>query len=78
MVELEALNEYRFYKLEAIFPQRCTNFVDDIYNTEQRICGGILTLHMVDGSINMICNRVGCFKQYDIIRDMENLLIGNP
>ena len=74
MVELEILNEYRFYKLEARFPQKCINYVDDIYSkftagdTILRMCGGFLRLHMVDNSINMICPHVGCNTQYDIIR----------
>lgn len=74
MVELETLNEYRFYKLEAQFPQRCTNYVENIYykvrddQQLQKICNGLLRLHMVDSSINMICPHVGCNTEYDITR----------
>ena len=74
MVELEILNEYRFYKLQAQFPQKCYKTVENIYSkvdnilSVQKICLGLLRLHMVDNSINMICPHVGCNTQYDIIR----------
>lgn len=69
-MELETLNEYRFYKLEAIFPSRCTFLIDDVYNRPhgKRICHGLLNLHMTGGSINMRCPHVGCHKQYEITR----------
>jgi len=76
MVELEELNQYRFYKLEPKFPSRCDNNVENIYSKlypEDKSppllpCNGLLNLHMVDGSVNMICPHVGCNKQYDISR----------
>lgn len=74
MVELEELNQYRFYTLEPQFPSRCDNLVENIYmklfknTTGCRPCGGLLNLHMTDGSINMRCPHVGCHKQYEIPR----------
>lgn len=73
MVELEELNQNRFYKLEPKFPSRCTGLVSDIYaeltgNHLQRSCNGLLVTHMIDGSINMRCPHVDCGKQYDIPR----------
>jgi len=68
-VEYEQLNQYRFYKLEPIFQERCTNFVDDMYNKDtQRLCGGSLWLNMKAGSVNLRCKHSDCFKEYDIIR----------
>jgi hypothetical protein len=55
MLELEDINEYRFYKLKPIWRERCE-------------CGGMLWLHMIDSSVNQICRHVGCFKQYEISR----------
>jgi predicted amidophosphoribosyltransferase len=72
MVELEQLNQYRFYTLEPILGTKCDNMVDNIYNRvdasqpETRLCNSILWLHMKDGSVNLICR--GCFKQQDIVR----------
>lgn len=74
MVELETLNEYRFYKLEAQFPQRCGNTIDNIYSKvdanvpKTRECFGHLTLQMIDMSVNMICPHVDCRTQYEIPR----------
>ena len=73
MVELEILNEYRFYKLKAIFPQRCQNLVDDIYmkfdpRIGLKICYGLLNLNMKEHSINMICPHVDCHTEYEITR----------
>jgi hypothetical protein len=74
MVELEELNQYRFYKLEPKFPSRCVNVVENIYARvdpdvyEAIDCNGLLRLHMVDGSVNMRCPRNGCNKQYEIPR----------
>jgi hypothetical protein len=74
MVELEQLNQYRFYTLEPKFPSRCDNTVDNIYSKVHQAspptqtCGGLLNLHMTDGSVNMRCPHVGCFKQYEIPR----------
>lgn len=72
MVELEALNEYRFYKLEPYFPNLCTNIVENIYAkvdktvSTTRICGGHLWLHMKVMSVNSICKV--CKAEYEIPR----------
>jgi len=73
MIELEKLNEYRFYKLESKFPSRCYNIVENAYfkvghHDPTRVCNGLLNLHMVDGSINMRCPHVDCNKEYEIPR----------
>ena len=74
MVELEILNEYRFYKLEAIFPQRCTYIIENVYCKvdidvyETRTCGGLLNLNMKEHSINMRCPHVDCYTEYEITR----------
>ena len=72
MVELEQLNEFRFYKLEPQFPERCHAEVENIYSkviktaTPTKICGGLLVLQMKDLSVNMLCK--GCRATYDIPR----------
>ena len=73
MVELEELNEFRFYKLEPQFPKRCTADVSNIYakvrdESSYRKCGGLLCLHMKDMSVNMKCKHVGCGIEYEIPR----------
>lgn len=78
MVELEELTENRFYKLIPLWPQRCHNLVDDIYDLEppnvesyerkKRVCNGLLWLHMKDASINLICKHVDCREQYEVFR----------
>ena len=74
MVELEELNQYRFYTLEPLLENKCTNMVDNIYNRvdssqpKLKPCNGMLWLHMKDGSVNLICKRLSCSKQQDIIR----------
>jgi hypothetical protein len=55
MVELEFLNEFRDYKLNIRYKNKCT-------------CGSMLGLHMVNGSVNQICSNNYCRKQHDIIR----------
>ena len=74
-MELESLNEYRFYKLEPKFPDRCSNIVENIYykvhpNSEHptRICGGHLKLRMIESSIIMRCPNPGCFTEVEIPR----------
>jgi len=72
MVELEQLNEYRFYKLEPQFPERCHAEVENIYSkviktaTPTKTCGGLLSLQMKDLSVNMLCKV--CRATYDISR----------
>lgn len=73
MVELEELTEFRFYKLEPQYQQRCTNLVSDIYaeqagNNLERECGGLLWLNMKASSVVLKCKHVGCFAEYDIPR----------
>ena len=74
MVELEDLNQYRFYTLEPILENKCNNMVPNIYNRvdssqpKQIPCNSILWLHMKDGSVNLMCKRLSCSKQYDITR----------
>lgn len=72
IVELEALNEFRFYKLEPHFPNLCTNIVENIYAkvdktvSTTRVCGGHLWLHMKAMSVNTICK--SCKTEYEIPR----------
>jgi hypothetical protein len=71
IVELEQLTEFRFYKLLPTFPTRCTNIVENIYERKTggtKTCHGLLTMHMVDNSVNLRCPHVGCFKEYEIPR----------
>ena len=57
MVELEVLNEYRFYRLQPIWLKQCK-------------CGGLLWLHMKNGGgINQWCKHVGCGKEYEVVRE---------
>lgn len=55
MVELEILNDFRDYKLKVEYTSACE-------------CGSSLNLHMLDGSVNQICNNNWCRKQYEIKR----------
>ena len=55
MVELEFINDFRDYKLNIKYKSNCK-------------CGSTLTLHMINGSVNQICNDNHCRKQYDIRR----------
>ncbi len=71
MVELEQLNQYRFYTLEPKFLSKCTNIVENIYERKTggtRTCNSLLNLNMIDGSVNMRCPQLDCQKQYDIPR----------
>ena len=74
MVELEQLNQYRFYTLEPILENRCTNMVDNLYHKvdasqpEKNLCNSTLWLHMKDGSVNLICRNSACTNEYDIVR----------
>jgi hypothetical protein len=73
-MELEDLNQYRFYSLEPILENRCTNTLDNIYHKvdkskpQTRKCNGILWLHMKEGTVNQICRAHNCNNEYDIIR----------
>lgn len=55
MVELEILNDFRDYKLVLKYNNKCK-------------CGGALNLHMINNSVNQICNDNWCRKQYKIKR----------
>lgn len=55
MVELEELHQYRFYHLYPVWKPKCE-------------CGGMLWLHMTNGSVNQKCKHVGCYKEYEIPR----------
>ncbi len=55
MVELEFINDFRDYKLNIKYKSNCE-------------CGSTLNLHMINGSVNQICNDNHCRKQYDIRR----------
>ena len=73
MVELEDIAQFRFYKLECVFVKRCFRQVENIYTKTRgdkveshQYCNGLLNLHMIDSSINLICPH--CRAQYDIIR----------
>jgi len=69
MVELEQLNEFRFYKLEVHAQDRCTNFVENIYDSEhQRVCNGTLWLNMKAGSVNLRCKHNDCRAEYEMTR----------
>jgi len=57
MVELEELNDYRFYKLKPVWLKWCE-------------CGGLLWLHMKNGGgINQGCKHVGCGREYEVARE---------
>lgn len=74
MVDLEDLNQYRFYSLEPIFENKCSNMVDNIYSrvdsSQPKMipCNSMLWLHMKDGSVNLICKNNTCRNEYDIVR----------
>lgn len=77
MVELEQLNQYRFYTLKPTFPLRCDAMVENIYSkvmtvSKEIVCNGMLKLHMIDDSIRMICSQNDCRQQYDIPRTCTN------
>jgi len=56
VVELEDLNEYRFYKLRIDINQRCES------------CGGHLWLYRDKGTIFKKCMHTDCLRVHDIIR----------
>ena len=72
IVELEKLIEHRFYKLDTFYKVNCDNVVDNIYTKvdinvpQTKVCGGLLWLHMIEGSVNLICK--WCKAEYDIVR----------
>jgi len=74
MVELEQLNEYRFYSLKPVFNNKCTKTVDNIYNRvdpsqpKTKTCNSLLWLHMKDASVNLVCTNNTCRSEYDIVR----------
>jgi DNA repair exonuclease SbcCD ATPase subunit len=68
-IELEDLNDYRFYKLEIDSSQRCDGYVANVYDTKDKLprkCNGMLWLYRHNGTIYKRCRHTDCLKVHEI------------
>lgn len=68
-IELEDLNDYRFYKLKIDSSERCEGYVANVYDTKDKLprkCGGMLWLYRHNGTIYKRCRHPDCLKIHEI------------